>query len=141
VTDVAGEMEDLLSERPIRDCSVCRKACTAAVEMLRVCNPLSDLFKLAFNAFFNSTNAEKLQEHFVIYSHPGRNMDALYNLCSEQRTRYLRSQECLVSEMASTIDIRCKCNGVREFANEHANRDYVLCHSNVLKSFHTSESL
>ncbi|KAK7463851.1 hypothetical protein VKT23_005786 [Stygiomarasmius scandens] len=35
LTDVAGEMEDLLSERPIRDCSACRKACTAAVEMLR----------------------------------------------------------------------------------------------------------
>ncbi|THV07573.1 hypothetical protein K435DRAFT_959647 [Dendrothele bispora CBS 962.96] len=35
LTDVAGEMEDLLSERPIRDCTACRKACTAAVEMLR----------------------------------------------------------------------------------------------------------
>lgn len=36
VTDVAGEMEIVAYQQPVQNCTVCRKACIAAVEMLRV---------------------------------------------------------------------------------------------------------
>lgn len=42
-TDVAGEMASLKTD--FRDCAICLKACTAAVDMLAV-SPLVDLFLL-----------------------------------------------------------------------------------------------
>ncbi|ESK98463.1 hypothetical protein Moror_213 [Moniliophthora roreri MCA 2997] len=35
LTDVAGEMESIANLPPVKDCSACRKACIAAVDMLR----------------------------------------------------------------------------------------------------------
>ncbi|KAH7880427.1 uncharacterized protein C8R40DRAFT_252575 [Lentinula edodes] len=35
LTDVAGEMEIVVYQEPVQSCAVCRKACIAAVEMLR----------------------------------------------------------------------------------------------------------
>ncbi|KAJ4476716.1 hypothetical protein J3R30DRAFT_3292640 [Lentinula aciculospora] len=35
LTDVAGEMEIIAYQEPVQSCAVCRKACVAAVEMLR----------------------------------------------------------------------------------------------------------